>query len=185
LLHNLGGTGFKEVAQEVGLVDQRWSYACADADYDLDGDQDLYVANDYGWNSLWRNNAGKFLDVAVELGVDDLGNGMGVSWGDLDGDGELDLYVANMSSTAGNRIIARLGGDEKHRGELLKMAAGNSVFLARTNASKRSFERLPPARGGVDANWAWSAALADFDLDGRLDVFCTNGFITGETPADT
>jgi hypothetical protein len=30
-----------------------------------------------------------------------------------------------------------------------------------------------------------SAALADFDLDGRLDVFCTNGFITGETPADT
>ena len=185
LLRNLGGKGFENVASSVGLADTRWSYAAAAADFDGDGDQDLYVANDYGVNSLWRNDAGRFTDVAETLGVSDLGNGMGATWGDLDNDGKLDLYVANMSSTAGNRILGRIAGDEQHRSQLLKMAAGNSIFLGRTSDAGPSFERLAPAKGGVDANWAWSAVLADFDLDGRLDIFCANGFITGETAADT
>ncbi len=48
-----------------------------------------------------------------------------------------------------------------------------------------TFQRVPSAKGGVNANWAWSVALADFDLDGGLEEFCANGIITGETPADT
>jgi hypothetical protein len=182
LFRNLGGTRFEEVAAKVGIADTRWGYACAAADYDADGDADIYVANDYGVNALWRNDGDRFTDVASAAGVDDLGNGMGAAWGDLDNDGALDLYVANMSSTAGNRILGRLAGDEERRKSLLKMAAGNSVFVSRAGGA---FERAAPSKGGVDANWAWSAALADLDLDGRLDVFCANGFITGDTPADT
>lgn len=185
LLRNVGGQRFEDVTAKCGLGDVRWSYACAAADYDLDGDQDLYVANDYGTNSLWRNDGGTFTDVAAALGVDDLGNGMSATWGDLDNDGVLDLYVANMSSTAGNRILGRLAGDEQHRSALLKMAAGNTLFRAGASDGKRTFERVASKLGGVDANWAWSAALCDLDLDGRLDVFCTNGFITGDSPADT
>lgn len=185
LLRNLEGRRFEDVTKSVGLGDQRWSYASAAADFDGDGDQDLYVANDYGTNSLWRNDGGQFTDIAASAMVDDLGNGMGATWGDLDNDGRLDLYVANMSSTAGNRILGRLAGDETARAALLKMAAGNSVFLSRASETGITFARQPAKLGGVDANWAWSAALADFDLDGRLDVFCANGFITGETPADT
>ena len=90
-----------------------------------------------------------------------------------------------MASSAGNSLLGRVAGDEQHREALLKMAAGNSVFFSRTLEGANVFERFPSAKGGVDANWAWSAALADIDLDGRLDVFCANGFITGETPADT
>lgn len=186
LFRNVGGQRFEEVGREVGIVESRWSYAGAAADYDGDGDLDLYVANDYGVNALWRNEGGRFTDAAREVGVDDLGNGMGAAWGDLDNDGTLDLYSANMSSTAGNRILGRLRGDEERRASLLKMAAGNSIFLSRgAGEGQRRFELLPTARGGVDANWAWSPALADYDLDGRLDVFCVNGFITGDTPADT
>ncbi|MFN0007736.1 MAG: FG-GAP repeat domain-containing protein [Planctomycetota bacterium] len=186
LFRNVGGKRFEEVAKEVGIVDRRWGYACAAADHDGDGDQDLYVANDYGVNALWRNEGGRFTDTAPETGVDDLGNGMGAAWGDLDNDGQLDLYSANMSSTAGNRILGRLKGDEERRQSLLKMAAGNSIFLTRAAGEGRPrFELLPPARGGIDASWAWAVALADYDLDGRLDVFCVNGFITGDTPADT
>ena len=180
LFRNKGGTGFEQVAEQVGLVDASWSYAAAAADYDADGDLDLYVANDYGRNSLWNNTAGEFEDVAAELGVRDLGNGMGAAFGDLDCDGDLDLYVSNMSSTAGNRILRRLSESSGTR-DLLKMAAGNSIFLA----SGDTFERLDPKLGGIGASWAWAPALFDLDLDGRLDIYCASGFVTGDTLADT
>jgi len=182
LLRNVGGTRFEDATAAAGLADSSWTYASAAADYDQDGDTDLYVANDYGSNVLWRNSGdGRFEDVTEALGVADLGNGMGCNWGDLDSDGRLDLYVSNMSSTAGRRILARMAAEDESIGQLQKMAAGNSIFL---NRGER-FERLAGSAGGIDASWAWSVALTDLDLDGRLDAFCANGFITGDTPADT
>ena len=183
LYTNLGGKGFREVAEERGLKDTGWSYAAAAADYDRDGDLDLYVANDYGRNSLWLNNGeGSFMDAAEAFEVSDLGNGMGCAWGDMDSDGVLDLYVSNMSSTAGNRILKRLAQKDDTWKHLAKLAAGNSVFLTRASDG---FERCPGEMGGIGANWAWSPAVVDLDLDGRLDVYCCNGFVTGDTPADT
>ena len=55
-------------------------------DFDLDGDQDLYVANDYGRNCLYRNEGGRFSDVAATAGVEDIAAGMSVSWCDYNGD---------------------------------------------------------------------------------------------------
>jgi len=184
LFHNLEGKGFENVAAAAGVEGTSWSYASAVADYNRDGDLDLYVANDYGTNRLYKNNGdGTFTDVAPDQGVDDPGNGMGVTWGDLDGDGLIDLYVSNMSSTAGNRILGRLADDldPEMFALLKKLAAGNSVFLKRG----RSYGQLDKEAGGTGASWAWSTALADFDLDGLLDGFCANGFVTGDLPHDT
>ncbi|MFT7487541.1 MAG: hypothetical protein ACI9F9_003402, partial [Candidatus Paceibacteria bacterium] len=128
LLRNLGGKGFEDVAGKLGLAGTSWTYASAAADYDRDGDVDLYVANDYGPNQLFKNAGdGRFEEVAVAEGVRDMGNGMGVAWGDLNSDGLLDLYVSNMSSTAGNRILARLTDelDPETHALLKKLAAGN------------------------------------------------------------
>lgn len=183
-----GGTflGFEDAAGAAGLVDSRWSYAAAASDVDLDGDIDLFVANDYGSNRLWVNQGdGTFKDGAEAMGVADRGNGMGAAFGDLTSDGRPDLYIANMSSTAGNRILGRLSEDidpETHA-MLKKLAAGNSIFTAA--ADGKGFDRLPREGGGIGANWAWSTALTDLDLDGDLDVFCSNGFVTGKLPFDT
>ncbi|MFT5286433.1 MAG: hypothetical protein ACI8TQ_002602 [Planctomycetota bacterium] len=184
LYHNLVGKGFEEVAESAGLVGTDWTYASAAADVDQDGDADLYLANDYGVNRMMRNDGnGKFTDVAEELGIVDKGNGMGVSFGDLDNDGALDLYVSNMSSTAGNRILGRIQDelDPETFSWLKKLAAGNSIFMS----SDSKFTKLAKDAGGVGGNWAWTPALADYDLDGRLDIFCTNGFVTGDLPHDT
>ena len=190
LLRNLGTDaegrflGFENVAAAAGIEDVRWSYAAASADVDLDGDADLYVANDYGSNRLWINQGdGTFADGSEDQGVVDKGSGMGASFGDLTGDGSLDLYVSNMSSTAGSRILGRLTEDidaETHA-LLKKLAAGNSIFTRDGDA----FARVPGEQGGIGASWAWSPALFDVDLDGDLDVFCTNGFVTGELAFDT
>jgi hypothetical protein len=95
----------------------------------------------------------------------------------------LDVYVANMSSTAGNRILDRLKEevDEEVFEQLKKTAAGNTIFLR----SEAGFEALPVEAGGVNASWAWNPVLCDFDLDGRKDIFVTNGFVTGELAHDT
>ena len=184
LFRNIKGERFEEVAAAAGVRGTSWTYASAAADYDLDGDLDLYVANDYGLNRFYRNEGdGSFKDVAEELGLLDRGNGMGVSWGDLNNDGVLDVYVANMSSTAGNRILDRLKDevDEEIFEQLKKTAAGNTIFVR----SGDSFEALPVEAGGVNASWAWMPVLCDFDLDGRKDIFVTNGFVTGELEHDT
>jgi hypothetical protein len=185
LLENQGGKGFRDVAAQAGVRGERWTYASAAADYDRDGDIDLCLANDYGSKELLRNNGdGSFTDVALELGVADRGNGMGVAFGDLDQDGLLDLYLANMSSTAGNRILKRLKDeiDPEMYAALVKLAAGNTIQV---QTPEGRFRALPAAAGGINASWAWSPVLADFDLDGALDIFCANGFVTGASAHDT
>jgi len=181
LYHNLGGRRFEEVAERAGVADRRWGYAAAAADYDRDGHPDLYVANDFGLNALWRNEGnGTFTDVAGAAGSLDRGFGMSVAWGDLDNDGRLDLYVSNMSSVEGSRILDRLSVRSPSVDALRKMAAGNSILLFRDGR----FEASPASRGGVDCAWAWGALPLDLDLDGRLDIFCTNGYITGRESGD-
>jgi len=184
LYRNVEGRRFEELGERAGVRGRRWAYASAAADFDEDGDVDLAVANDYGSKELFRNEGdGTFRDVAAELGVLDRGNGMGAAWGDLDQDGKLDLYFSNMSSTAGNRILGRL---EQHldpavHSTLKKLAAGNTILTA----AGAGFRALPASAGGVGASWAWGPALFDLDLDGALDVFCTNGFVTGKRAHDT
>lgn len=184
LFRNLGGKGFQDVAKEAGVADGRWSYASAAADFDGDGDVDLNVANDYGENALFVNQGdGTFVDKAKEWGIGDRGNGMGTMWGDFNSDGRLDLYIANMSSTAGNRILGRMTkkDDDKVQG-LLKMAAGNSIFIQQADGG---FVRQDKKMGGVGASWAWAPLALDMDLDGHLDIYNCSGYVTGDTAADT
>ena len=101
-----GSWTFAEVTREVGLDvnNKRFTLAASWEDFDNDGDQDLYVANDFGRNNLFRNEGGHFTDIAATVQGEDRASGMSVSWGDVNRDGRMDLYIANMFSAAGNRI---------------------------------------------------------------------------------
>tara|TARA_B100001245_G_scaffold157847_1_gene118684 strand:+ start:1283 stop:3007 length:1725 start_codon:yes stop_codon:yes gene_type:complete len=183
LFLNQGDGTFLEVATEWGVRDSRWSYAAAFADIDGDGDQDLYVSNDFGENGLYLNEQGGFREAAMERGVLDPGNGMGVAFGDYDNDGDLDLHVTNMSSTAGNRILSRMYPDaDPEELVLKKLAAGNSLFA---NDGSGHFDNVAHDVGGLPAGWAFGGGFIDFDNDGWEDIYSPNGFISGKTMEDT
>jgi len=185
LFRNNGNGTFTDVTAETGLDENnaRFSFACAWADYDRNGWPDLYVANDFGRNNLYRNHGGTFRDVAPELGVEDIGAGMSAAWGDYDNDGWLDLYVGNMYSTAGLRTTQQplFKPDSAQKGFYRRHAKGNTLFH---NRGDGTFEDVTETAGVGMGRWAWSSNFFDMDLDGLEDIYIANGYITNESTKD-
>jgi hypothetical protein len=131
-----------------------FSFQACWMDFDLDGDQDLYIINDrIDSNTMYRNNGdGTFTDVAVEIGADQpLAEPMTLTVGDFDNDGDLDIYMTNTGLTPPNHNrLLRANGD----GTYTEVAA--QIGLA-------------------DARWSWGAVWTDRSNDGRLDLYFTTG----------
>lgn len=152
------GARFVEIAAQLGLADTRRSVGAVWFDFDEDGDLDLVVAEmDGDPNALYRNDGGRFTDAGSELGVawggrapQDAANGsVRPCAGDVNGDGRLDLFFANYGK--------------------------NGLFL---NRGGSGFEDVSLQWGvAVDARHD-TCAFADFDNDGRLDLY-VNGTVTG------
>ena len=187
LLQNKGAFSFADVTQAVGLDEnnRRFSFAAGWEDFDRDGDPDLYVANDYGRNNLYRNDDGKFVDVAPQLKVEDKSSGMSVSWGDYNRDGASDLYVSNMFSSAGNRVTFQKQFSEKVDSEaqlqFQRFARGNSLFQAN---GKGGFQDVSLDAGATMGRWAWGSRFADLNNDGWEDMLVANGFISTPDTGD-
>ena len=92
LYRNTGAGTFADVTAHSGSADPGYGFGVAAADYDADGDPDLFVAN-YGPNALYRNDQGTFAKTSVGLADPRWGSSAGFLDYDLDGD--LDLFVAN------------------------------------------------------------------------------------------
>jgi len=190
LLSNLGNWQFSDVTQEVGLDQDntRYSFSASWEDFDNDGDMDLYVANDYGRNCLYRNDhstTGQFVNIAPQAGVEDLSAGMGASWGDYNNDGLMDLYVSNMFSSAGNRVAYqrqfRTDDDSRTRSDFQRHARGNSLF---ENAGDGTFRDVTLDANVAMGRWAWGSLFADINNDGWRDLLVTNGMATNEDTDD-
>ncbi|MCP3919790.1 MAG: VCBS repeat-containing protein [bacterium] len=186
LLRNEGSWKFADATQAIGLDDnnERFSFAASWVDYDDDGDLDLYVANDYGRNNLYKNTRGTFHDAAAEAGAEDISAGMSVCWGDANADGRSDLYVSNMFSPAGNRIAFQRNfreGDDADLASFQRHARGNSLFV---NQGDGTFVDTSVDAGVTMARWAWGSIFSDLNNDGLEDLYAVNGFITNEDTGD-
>ncbi len=187
LLRNDGKAGIKDVTNEVGLDtnNRRFSVVATWFDYDEDGDEDLYVANDFGRNNLYRNDHGKFVDVAGDAGVEDQASGMGISWSDYDLDGRFDVLISNMFSSAGRRVTyqprSMADAPESERQALQRLALGNTLLKGRGDGT---YVDQSEHAGIVMGRWAWGGMFVDINNDGYDDMVIPNGFITGPSKDD-
>ena len=182
------GEGFFEDATEdsgLGENNDRYSFAAAWCDYDEDGWPELYVANDFGRNNLYKYSGGRFRDIAQSKGVEDIGPGMSAAWFDYDGDGRLDLYVTNMWTAAGQRVARdpsfgpiRAGASPAAFHGHTK---GNSLFR---NRGDGSFDYAGSREEVEMGRWSWSGDGFDFDLDGTPEILVTAGMITHSPDRD-
>ena len=178
-----GNLSFIDVTEEAGLNinNSRWSFAASWEDYDNDGDQDLYVANDYGRNNLYNNDKGKFTDLASETNSEDSASGMSVSWADYDRDGNMDLYVSNMFSAAGNRITNQKqfknSTQQSVRERFRRFARGNTLL----RNTGQIFQDTSLSAEVNMGRWAWGSNFIDFNNDTFPDLIVANGYLTSKS----
>ncbi|MGH9721655.1 MAG: CRTAC1 family protein [Bryobacteraceae bacterium] len=164
LYRNNGDGTFRDVSAESGIARHTGKgMGVAFADYDADGDLDVFVANDTTPSFLFRNEGnGRFTEVGLTAGIafNDDGralSSMGVDFRDVDGDGRPDLFVT---------------------------ALANETFPFYRNLGRGLFADVTyPTRVGVATLplSGWGAGIYDFDNDGRKDFFAANGDVNDNT----
>ena len=204
LYRNDGGGRFTDVTNAAGVAETGLGLASVFGDYDDDGDPDLYVVNDFGRNTLYRNGGdGTFTDVTLASGTLAYGAGMSASFGDYDNDGRLDLYAANIRSeyawfgetpsvrrylltslrqgtlwsdwTLYAQIVRQSGFHFKE--VFQQMGSGNTLLR---NVGDGRFEDVTWKAHANPPGWFWGSGFYDFDNDGWQDIYSTNGWVYGE-----
>ncbi|MHC4972714.1 MAG: CRTAC1 family protein [Planctomycetota bacterium] len=174
LYRNLGGWRFEDVTEAAGVVCTSYGVGVTAADYDNDGDADLYLSN-FGPNVLFRNNGdGTFADVTASAGVAGKNViGAGACFLDYDGDGLLDLYVGNYTTLdyAGHRPHFSRGQPSypspSEYPPLLDSLYRNNGDGTFTDVSEPSGVAAKPGR-------SMGMICVDFDNDRDTDVFICN-----------
>jgi len=201
LYRNNGDGTFANVTEEAGVGELGLCLGTAFGDYNNDGFPDLYVSNDFGRKTLYRNSGdGTFDDVTVETGTLAYGAGMSSTIGDYDNDGYLDLYVAHIRSEEGwfaewPTVLRYMANSWRQNVwmtdmplyfEIFKqsglqfvqvfqdMASGNTLMR---NRGDGTFEDVTWTANANPPGWFWGTNLADFDNDGWQDLYAANGWV--------
>ncbi|MFK7949148.1 MAG: FG-GAP-like repeat-containing protein [Saprospiraceae bacterium] len=146
---NVGNGTFIERATQLGIEGSKnYTWMATPIDVNDDGLWDIYLANDFDFNELFvQNPNGTFTEKSVQYALNLDGDDMGTVIGDYNNDGEFDIFISNISE---NRLLESTG--------TTYINVANTVRVFNTE-------------------WAWSASLTDFDLDGDEDLFVANGYL--------
>lgn len=160
-----GGTFEKQDMRALGMPETHWSLAVSTVDLNHDGWTDLYVANDFGPDDVYLNEAGRHFRHVVgqrfgEIGKDTY-KGMNASVADFDRNGYLDVYISNVHHSL------------QAEGSLLWM-----VGPGEGDGFVPSFHDEATFRGALnERRFGWGAAAGDLDNDGWPDIVQANGMV--------
>ena len=186
-LFSRGGDGkYTEVGAKAGVADVGWTLATTAFDYDNDGDQDLFLANDFGADTFYQNNGdGTFTDVSKATDTADRGSGMNASITDVNGDGFFDLYVSNIDMFSKNiKVVfptdeSTITNIDQKLQQSFQYLSGNKLFVNPADAKGRKPFK---AEQGVrfepgDRGWGWASIFFDYENDGDEDMYLSTGWL--------
>lgn len=178
-----GTPRFTDVTHSAGISGRGDGLSVVWWDADLDGDSDLYVGNDFiAPDRFYRNNGdGTFTNIVAEAMAHTTWFSMGSDFGDIDNDGDFDLLVADMSATTHYKSKVTMGA---MGGLTLKRANSSQPPQYMRNALHLNegvigggvrFREAAFLAGLASSDWTWTVKMQDFDSDGLIDVYMTNG----------
>jgi hypothetical protein len=174
LYRNDGGR-FTDVTEQAGVESSEYSMGCASADYDNDGDADLFVSG-FGPSRLYRNEGdGTFRDVTESAGVGVASFAASAAFADIEGDGDLDLYVTTYIEYrldnpvyCGDRVLGTRTYCHPNNYE------GARDFLYR-NEGNGTFEDVTASAGvSLDDGRGLGVVFTDYEGDGDQDIYVAN-----------
>ena len=173
-----GQIRFTDVSRAAGISGRDRGNSATWWDFDNDGLPDMYIGNDFkDADRLYRNNGnGTFTDVIRQAAPHTPWFSMGADVADLDGDGRTDLLIADMAGTNHYRSKTTMGEITSIRPFLLsavpRQYMHNVLYL--NNGVGKLADGAYQA-GLANSDWTWAVKLHDFDLNGHVDAFFTNG----------
>jgi len=174
LYHNNQDGTFTDVTRQAGLAVEMYGIGVAVADYDNDGNDDIYITC-VGPNHLFRNlGGGKFADVTARAGVGDPGFSTSAVWFDYDNDGKLDLFVGNYVdwSIEKDQFCSLDGKNKSYCTPQSYKGQSSTLYHNRGNGS---FENVTQKAGLSDpTSKSLGIALLDYNSDGWMDLFVAN-----------
>lgn len=174
LYHNNQDGSFTDVTRQAGLAVEMYGIGIAAADYDNDGNEDVYITC-LGPNHLFRNlGNGKFADVTARAGVGDPGFSTSAAWFDYDNDGKLDLFVANYVdwSVETDQLCSLDGKNKSYCTPQTYKGQSPTLYHNKGNGA---FENVTQRAGLSDPTCkSLGVALLDYNGDGSLDLFVAN-----------
>lgn len=180
LFRNDGQGHFTDVTDAAGLAGTGYDIGVAVADYDNDGYPDIFVAGVHG-NTLYHNNGnGTFTDVTAKVGLRQANDprfgplwSVAAAWVDVNNDGLLDLFVVNyLQWQYDSKPLCSVNGVADYCHPRYYKGTPNQLFVNKGNGTFQDVSDEWGIRAQVGKGMG--VGVADYDLDGRSDLFVTN-----------
>jgi len=180
---------FVDKSAQAGLQDNFFGLSAMIGDYNDDGYNDIFVANDYtGYDRLFINNKNNtFTDSGEHYFSHFSYNSMGTNYADMDNDGLDDLFVVDMLPEENYRQKQFRQTMEYDQYEKLVKHNFKSQFVKNVfqkRIKNKKFADISHTVGIANTDWSWAPLMADFDNNGHKDLYITNGYYHDFTDQD-
>jgi hypothetical protein len=179
LFRNNGDGTFTDVTEQAGLAGHGFDVGVAVGDYDNDGHPDLFIAGVHG-NTLYHNGDGTFTDVTHKAGLDKWADAeygplwaVAAAWVDVNNDGLLDLFVVNyLQWTYAEKPLCVIENTPEYCHPRFYKGQPSQLFLNQGDGTFKDVSKEWGIRDHVGKGMG--VGMADYDLDGKPDLFVTN-----------